>query len=62
MSTRSPASGTICPGATTGASWRARRSPTQVSYTEHDAFRGAFGIPPSSHPVTGLTSLRDHPF
>lgn len=34
----------------------------QVSYTERDAFRGAFGIAPSNHLVTGLTSLRYYPF
>jgi len=34
----------------------------QVSYTERDAFRGAFGIAPSTHLVTGLTSLRYYPF
>ena len=34
----------------------------QVSYTERDAFRGAYGIPPSNHLVTGLTSLRYYPF
>ncbi|MCJ2019474.1 hypothetical protein MKK84_18865, partial [Methylobacterium sp. E-065] len=34
----------------------------QVSYTERDAFRGAYGIAPSTHLVTGLTSLRYYPF
>ena len=34
----------------------------QVSYTERNAFRGAFGIAPSNHLVTGLTSLRYYPF
>ncbi|MCJ2054235.1 hypothetical protein [Methylobacterium sp. J-070] len=34
----------------------------QVSYTERDAFRGAAGIAPSNHLVTGLTSLRYYPF
>ena len=34
----------------------------QVSYTERDAFRGAAGIAPSTHLVTGLTSLRYYPF
>lgn len=34
----------------------------QVSYTERDAFRGAQGIQPSAHLVTGLTSLRYYPF
>jgi hypothetical protein len=34
----------------------------QVSYTERDAFRGAYGIAPSNHLVTGLTSLRYYPF
>ncbi|MBU69644.1 MAG: hypothetical protein CL858_30175 [Cupriavidus sp.] len=34
----------------------------QVSYTERDAFRGAAGIQPSNHLVTGLTSLRYYPF
>ncbi|MCJ2072584.1 hypothetical protein MKK75_27985 [Methylobacterium sp. J-030] len=34
----------------------------QVSYTERDAFRGAQGIQPSNHLVTGLTSLRYYPF
>ncbi len=33
----------------------------QVAYTERDAFRGAFGIAPSSYLVTGLTSLRYYP-
>lgn len=33
----------------------------QVSYTERDAFRGAYGIQPSNHLVTGLTSLRYYP-
>ena len=34
----------------------------QVSYTERDAFRGAPGAQPSTHLVTGLTSLRYYPF
>ncbi|MGU3451939.1 hypothetical protein [Methylobacterium fujisawaense] len=34
----------------------------QVSYTERDAFRGAYGIAASNHLVTGLTSLRYYPF
>jgi hypothetical protein len=34
----------------------------QVSYTERDAFRGTYGIAPSNHLVTGLTSLRYYPF
>jgi hypothetical protein len=34
----------------------------QVSYTERDAFRGAFGISPSTHLVVGLASLRYYPF
>ena len=34
----------------------------QVSYTEREAFRGAQGVQPSTHLVTGLTSLRYYPF
>jgi hypothetical protein len=34
----------------------------QISYTERDAFRGAQGVQPSTHLVTGLTSLRYYPF
>ncbi|WP_128565423.1 hypothetical protein [Methylobacterium crusticola] len=34
----------------------------QISYTERTAFRGEFGINPSTHLIVGLASLRYYPF